>query len=428
MKRVLWLFTLLLGFSASGWAQYSLYRAVAPGHPGINYSLYLCTPSQTANQCEAAPSTAYYDEAGASPITFPLKISSSGIVQIYAAPGSYQLLYASADVADAGNFFVPVQFWPSALGVNTWTNGPTTGFWRVPTTSVNTTYGGAPFAWSNSVVLWQGTTNDNIIASGYNCGQSEALIVAGLPQFCDQMEIDFNDGIGNHWMEWHKDYTFDGVTYHRPFIIGTKLNDNTYADISFTIGTNTSDGFRVFQGTSATQLFSVTPGPLAAIRSTDQNTVFGWRLVSGATEGQFGGSGPTMMTSVDIGTDILAGVTKPALSISQSQFNFWNAGDLVGYSGIGSGEKWRITGAGAFTPAKINQEATNNFAGTCAMAAGTSCTATLTASFTSPICQVTPQGTSAIAGACSVSGTTVTITAASSNSLTWAYFVVGNPN
>jgi hypothetical protein len=77
----------------------------------------------------------------------------------------------------------------------------------------------------------------------------------------------------------------------------------------------------------------------------------------------------------------------------------------------------------------INQSATGNFAGTCSMSSSSSCTITLSAAFTStPICLVTPQGTTAAYAACSVSGTTVTITASASNSLTWGALVIGNPN
>jgi hypothetical protein len=77
----------------------------------------------------------------------------------------------------------------------------------------------------------------------------------------------------------------------------------------------------------------------------------------------------------------------------------------------------------------LNQTATASFAGSCSMSSGTTCTITLGAAFTStPLCFVTPQGTTAAYAACSVSGTTVTITASASNSLTWGALVVGNPN
>ena len=80
----------------------------------------------------------------------------------------------------------------------------------------------------------------------------------------------------------------------------------------------------------------------------------------------------------------------------------------------------------------MGQVAAGNWANSCAMAAGTSCTFTLTAAYTgTPLCVVSPVTTtpaSVQAGACSVSGTTVTITAATSNSLTWDAVLIGNPN
>lgn len=66
--------------------------------------------------------------------------------------------------------------------------------------------------------------------------------------------------------------------------------------------------------------------------------------------------------------------------------------------------------------------------GTCAMSSGTSCTFSLPVAYNTAMCLATEQGTGALAGSCGVSGTTVTITAASSNSATWAAMVWGNPN
>jgi hypothetical protein len=86
----------------------------------------------------------------------------------------------------------------------------------------------------------------------------------------------------------------------------------------------------------------------------------------------------------------------------------------------GSSSTWQFGGHAI-------QDATGKLGGTCAMASSTSCTWSLVSAFAlTPICVATPQGTTAIAGACSVSGTTVTITAASSNSLTWGAVVIGN--
>lgn len=78
----------------------------------------------------------------------------------------------------------------------------------------------------------------------------------------------------------------------------------------------------------------------------------------------------------------------------------------------------------------VNQTATGEFAGSCNMVSSSSCNVSLISAFTSqPICIATEQSAATpIAGGCEVSGTTVTIGAASANSGTWAVLVIGNPN
>ncbi|MGO9731867.1 hypothetical protein [Mycobacterium sp.] len=80
--------------------------------------------------------------------------------------------------------------------------------------------------------------------------------------------------------------------------------------------------------------------------------------------------------------------------------------------------------------AHLNQGAASTIGGTCTMASGTTCTITLAHAYTTPVCIATEQSNSStvIAANCSVSSTTVTVTAASSNSATWGAFVFGNPN
>jgi hypothetical protein len=98
-------------------------------------------------------------------------------------------------------------------------------------------------------------------------------------------------------------------------------------------------------------------------------------------------------------------------------------GGLTVGDGNGLG-KFFINSAG-----HINQSNSGVFAGTCAMSASTSCTVTIGAAYNStPGCVATVQGTTAIAGACSISGITATVTAASANSATWAAMLFGNPN
>jgi hypothetical protein len=80
---------------------------------------------------------------------------------------------------------------------------------------------------------------------------------------------------------------------------------------------------------------------------------------------------------------------------------------------------------------QLDQLATKNFAGTCSMSGTSSCTFTTTAAFNgTPICIASLQSSvsSGLVGICSVSGTTVTITASTTNSSTWAAMLIGNPN
>lgn len=65
--------------------------------------------------------------------------------------------------------------------------------------------------------------------------------------------------------------------------------------------------------------------------------------------------------------------------------------------------------------------AISDSAATCSMSAGTTCTITVPSG--SAHCVATVQGSTAIAGACSITGTTATVTAASSNSDTWLVMV-----
>jgi hypothetical protein len=77
----------------------------------------------------------------------------------------------------------------------------------------------------------------------------------------------------------------------------------------------------------------------------------------------------------------------------------------------------------------INQQAASNTGGTCAMVSATSCTITINHSYTTPVCIATQQSATltGVSVGCTVSGTTVTITATTSNSETWGALVFGNP-
>lgn len=85
---------------------------------------------------------------------------------------------------------------------------------------------------------------------------------------------------------------------------------------------------------------------------------------------------------------------------------------------------------GSVNSSSYGQTASSSTGGTCAMAGTTSCTITLGHTYTVPVCIVTQQSATLTGGAagCTVSGTSVTITAATLNSETWGAFVFGNPN
>jgi hypothetical protein len=99
----------------------------------------------------------------------------------------------------------------------------------------------------------------------------------------------------------------------------------------------------------------------------------------------------------------------------------------VNTGSAGSGGSLKATGiiAGSY-----QQTAASSTGGTCAMSTSTSCTITLGHTYTTPVCIVTQQSATLTGGAagCTISGTTVTITAAVANSETWGAFVFGNPN
>jgi hypothetical protein len=102
----------------------------------------------------------------------------------------------------------------------------------------------------------------------------------------------------------------------------------------------------------------------------------------------------------------------------------------VNYTSIASWD----SGGVAVGSGHLNQVASKNFAGSCSMSTGTTCTFSITTAFTgTPLAfaSLDPSvtlPTTANPVKCSVSGTTVTITAFTSNSLKWDCILIGNPN
>jgi hypothetical protein len=133
-------------------------------------------------------------------------------------------------------------------------------------------------------------------------------------------------------------------------------------------------------------------------------------------------------TSLEVaGLTMRHGFARPATAIVNSStaqtIQTDSQGHLTGYHSD-------TDHAANFTvPEHPSHNSPTTFAGTCTMVNSIRCTIKLSAAyFREPACVVTVQSTAVIAGGCIVSNTTVTITAASANSSTWAALLFENPN
>jgi hypothetical protein len=113
-------------------------------------------------------------------------------------------------------------------------------------------------------------------------------------------------------------------------------------------------------------------------------------------------------------TQITSGAPGLSISGNVSTVKNWSGGNLHPLAHLDAEQDWTKT-----------QHLLAN-GGACTMSAGTSCTVTLSEQPAPPgltHCLAQVQGATPIAAACSISGTTATVTAASSNSATWAVFI-----
>jgi len=121
-------------------------------------------------------------------------------------------------------------------------------------------------------------------------------------------------------------------------------------------------------------------------------------------------NGAVALTATD--TQITSGAPGLIISGNVATEKNWSGGNLHPLAQLDSEQDWT----------KPQHLLANG--GTCTMSSGTTCTVTLSAQPANTArCIVTAEGTTAIAGACSISGTTATVTAASSNSATWAVLI-----
>jgi len=123
-------------------------------------------------------------------------------------------------------------------------------------------------------------------------------------------------------------------------------------------------------------------------------------------------NGAVALTVTD--TQITSGAPGLSVSGNVATLKNWSGGNLHPLAHLDAEQDWT----------KTQHWLANG--GACTMSSGTTCTVTLSAQPSTPAlthCLAQVQGGTAIAGACSISGTTATVTAASSNSATWAVFI-----
>jgi hypothetical protein len=123
-------------------------------------------------------------------------------------------------------------------------------------------------------------------------------------------------------------------------------------------------------------------------------------------------NGAVVLTFTD--TQITSGSPGLIIAGSVATEKNWSGGNLHPLAHLDAEQDWTKT-----------QHLLAN-GGACTMSSGTSCTVTLSAQPSTPgltHCVAQVQGATPIAAACSISGTTATVTAGSSNSATWAVFI-----
>jgi hypothetical protein len=123
-------------------------------------------------------------------------------------------------------------------------------------------------------------------------------------------------------------------------------------------------------------------------------------------------NGVSTLTNTDSSTPYLAGSPGLFLFGTVATEANWSGGNLHPFAQLDSEESW------------VKPQHFDGNGLTCAMSATTSCTATLSsAKWRGCIAQVQGTSTTAGAAACNISGTTLTVTAATSNSNTWGVLV-----
>jgi hypothetical protein len=166
---------------------------------------------------------------------------------------------------------------------------------------------------------------------------------------------------------------------------------------------------------------------------TQTDSATNWIWPEGLGFGRAAVNGPAIQID---GTCVTTAYPCSSATMTQTGYDNTGAAHTVSYksdtigdmvltpdSDFGGGPSNVIIGLGHLNPANTGQ-----FTGHCTMVSSTSCTFTISFPYANAACVASVQGTTAIASACSISSTTVTITAASSNSQKWEAILIGDPN
>lgn len=334
-------------------------------------------------------------------------------------------------------------------------------------------YGDAPLVCSTGMTCTPASNGFTLVASGGGGGSSAFSALTGSTNTTAAMVCGNGCSLG---------VTGSG-TIGATSLVGT-VNGNTYpASSAFTangvlfastISNATTNGAFTFDGTgiqtlggSGTKgqvcLFGTSTGQICIAPQNSSGTSFIFTLPNATitAAGQnlsnvftkantFSLNGAASTPAVTLSGTIFTGTGTTAqplfayLCNGASNVTTWStAGSIIGsdpctgftgnvldfHAPNGGASVYNLNYLGYVAASRLNQVASGNFGGTCSMSAGTSCTVTLSAAFTTPVCLAIEQGTGTVVAAeCSVSGTTVTVTAASSNSETWGVLIFGNPS
>lgn len=248
-----------------------------------------------------------------------------------------------------------------------------------------------------------------------NGDQMDVWVAVNSPAGADT--VTSSQGNGGHLSE------FSGVATATPLDAQTSVAQTLVPN--FTIGPLTTTQYDLLITVSATAQY---PDPV--VTPAQYTTLNAWTNPASGLD--FASAYATLPAGANVATWTSAGGQAGGgiLLALKAASTSGQTADLTDWKNAAGTILGSVDAAGVPVAPALRQTAASSTGGTCAMAAATSCTFTLGHTYTTPVCLVTQQSATLTGGAsgCTVSGTTVTITAATANSETWGAFVFGNPN